>query len=72
MLITDNACSPINLLHIFRTPFHKNSFSYHSHEAARRMSQKKSVIKGNSKAAGCMATNLLKTDFFTCIIKMFY
>ena len=45
---------------------------YHSHEAARRMSEKKSATKGNSKAAGCMAANLLKTNFFTCIIMKFY
>ena len=41
---------------------------YYSHEAARRMS----TTKGNSKAAGCMTANLLKMNFFTCIIKKFY
>ena len=32
---------------------------------------KKSATKGNIKAAGCMAANLLKTNFFTCIIKFY-
>ena len=44
---------------------------YHSHEAAMRKSEKKSANKGSSKAASCMAANLLKTNFFTCIIKKF-
>ena len=44
---------------------------YHSIEAAKKMSEKKSATKGNSKGAGYMATNLLKTNFFTCIIEKF-
>ena len=45
---------------------------YHSYEVARRMSEKNLQTKVNSNAVGCMAASLLKTNFFTCIIKKFY
>ena len=62
--------------HLFiRTPI-KGCFCIATHISFSRSSQenvwKKSATKGNSKAAGCMAANLLKTNFFTCIIKKFY
>ena len=44
---------------------------YHSHEAARRMSEKKSATKGNSKAAGCMAAHLLKTTSLHVLLRSF-
>ena len=61
-------CSPINVLHIFKTPFHKNTYGglllyYVSYIIFRKQlgeSEKNAATKGKSKAAGCMAANLLK------------
>ena len=71
---------PVNLLYIFRTPFYKNTYGglllYYLPYIILRSSQenvwKESATKGNSKAAGCMAANLLKMNFFTRIIKTLY
>ena len=71
-----HGCFPVNLLHIFRTSFYKNTyggcFCIASHISLSWSSQenvwKKSATKGNSKGTGCMVANLLKTNFFACIV----